>query len=163
MLPLVFLGAAAVMLLLVLLAIWQSVRAAATGVVPQSSSTHDARRATLLDEKIALLRSIKDLEFEHNVGKISDADFHDLDSKYRARAKVVLKELDSDLGPYLVRANALIDEKLASVGAAIPNAEVEVASTTSGLACASCGTSNDSDSVFCKKCGTRMHREEPVS
>lgn len=61
----------------------------------------------LEDEKNALLRALKDLEYEHQVGKIDDEDYARLDRAYRARAKDVLAELDRDLKPYLSRAESL--------------------------------------------------------
>ena len=53
------------------------------------------------------LRALKDLEYEHQVGKIDDEDYARLDRAYRARAKDVLAELDRDLKPYLSRAESL--------------------------------------------------------
>jgi hypothetical protein len=61
----------------------------------------------LEDEKNALLRALKDLEYEHEVGKIDDEDYARLERAYRARAKEVLGELDRDLRPYLSRAEEL--------------------------------------------------------
>lgn len=161
MLPLVFLSLAALTLLWVLFAVWQSVRAVTVGTSIDDGSVVDARRASLLDEKIALLRSIKDLEFEHGVGKITDADFQELDAKYRARAKSVLKELDTDLGVYRERAYAMIDERLKAAPAT--TAKANTTDVPSVLTCAGCGTSNDNDSVFCKKCGARVQSEESAS
>jgi cytochrome c-type biogenesis protein CcmH/NrfG len=46
-------------------------------------------------EKDNLLRAIKDLEFDLASGKLSDADFSEMQSKYEARAMAVLQELDA--------------------------------------------------------------------
>jgi hypothetical protein len=64
-------------------------------------------RAALLDEKNALLRALKDLEFERGVGKVSEDDFARLEASYRTRAKSVLAALDRDLGPWREKAEAL--------------------------------------------------------
>ena len=45
------------------------------------------KRHELLDEKEAVLKSLKDLEFEREVGKLSDEDFRRLESEFRTRAK----------------------------------------------------------------------------
>ncbi|QQR90494.1 MAG: hypothetical protein IPJ88_01750 [Myxococcales bacterium] len=69
-------------------------------------------RAGLLAEKQALLTGLKDLEFENEVGKISEADFAELNAQYRERAKVVLEALDKDIGPYKEKAEKLIERSL---------------------------------------------------
>jgi hypothetical protein len=49
----------------------------------------------LLAEKKALLRALKDIEFDHQMGKMSDEDAGQLQRYYRARAIEVLKALDT--------------------------------------------------------------------
>jgi cell division protein FtsB len=180
-LPLVFLTLAAVMLLLVLLAVWQSVRMITTSDIEADISSPSDDRAALLDEKNALLRSIKDLEFERGVGKIDDEDFARLDAKYRARAKDVLRLLDVDLGKWKAKAEALVAERLAKAGAETASESVSVTASVSEeladsvpevvsdsvrelssvseislLHCARCSSRNDADAAFCKKCGSAL-------
>jgi len=69
-------------------------------------------RHDLLDQKEAALRSIKDLEFEHEVGKISDDDFQKLSAETRARAKAILKQLDDDVREHRKKAEALLEKEL---------------------------------------------------
>lgn len=109
-LPVVFLVLASSALLAALVALWSSLRAAFGGG-PQPALVGAADlpdRAALEDEKKALLRAIKDLEYEHAVGKISDEDHTRLDRAYRARAKEVLALLDRDVLPFRARAEALL-------------------------------------------------------
>ena len=112
MLPIVFLTAAALMLLLALVAFWQSVRALFGRGVDEISAAIGGDRAALIDEKNALLRALKDIEFERAVGKVGEADWKRLDASYRARAKDVLAELDKDLGPWREKAEKLAQERL---------------------------------------------------
>ena len=86
MLPIVFLTAASLMLVLALFAFWQSVRALFGRGVDEVAAAVGGDRAALLDEKGALLRALKDLEFERAVGKVSEADHARLEASYRARA-----------------------------------------------------------------------------
>jgi hypothetical protein len=112
-------------LLLALVALWSSLRrafAAASGEVEAiSESAELPDRAALLDEKKSLLRAIKDLEYEHAVGKISPEDFQRLDLAYRVRAKEVLALLEQDLAPYRSRAEDLV-ARYVGVTASDPNA-----------------------------------------
>jgi hypothetical protein len=66
------------------------------------------KRHELLDEKEAALKSLKDLEFEHEVGKLSDEDFRRLQAEFRARAKHVLRELDDDLREHRAQAEQVL-------------------------------------------------------
>src|SRR5215471_10582608 len=51
-------------------------------------------RAALEREKTLVLRSIKDLEFDHAMGKVSDKDFADMTARLRLRAAGLLRQLD---------------------------------------------------------------------
>ena len=88
----------------VLVSLWQSIRFASADTASELSDVTTQERAALLDEKNAVLRAIKDLEFERAVGKLSDEDFARLDAKYRSRAKHLLAALDADLGTWRARA-----------------------------------------------------------
>ena len=51
-------------------------------------------RAELEREKRALLKAIKEAEFDHAMGKLSKRDADEMIATYRARAIEVIKELD---------------------------------------------------------------------
>src|SRR5688572_15538 len=51
------------------------------------------------EQKRAVLRALKDLEYERAVGKISDEDYGTLAEHYRSEAKRLLRSVDKDLGP----------------------------------------------------------------
>ncbi len=50
--------------------------------------------AELLGRKDALLRAIKELEFDHQVGKVDDETFQRLDQELRRQALVLLKRIE---------------------------------------------------------------------
>lgn len=163
--PWLLLVAAAVSLLGALYAIWRSLTAAfgagtvALGATELAGS--DRRRALLL-EKDALLRSLKDLEFERDAGKIGDEDFGRIERKLRARAKQVLVLLDEEAAPFRAEAEALLAKHLAE-GPGEPSAPSP--RDERAPSCAACGTANDPDAAFCKKCGAKLERaaaEEPT-
>ncbi|MCG8423098.1 MAG: hypothetical protein MJE77_34785 [Proteobacteria bacterium] len=53
-------------------------------------------RDELLREKRSLLKAIKEIEFDHQMGKMSDKDAQEIASLYRARAIAVIKALEQD-------------------------------------------------------------------
>lgn len=112
--PALFLVVTGAALVLALAALFRSLRAAFGGEPGWwLDSTFDEPDPTaLVEEKRALLRAIKDLEYERAMGKISEADYQRLDAAYRARAKQVLAELDRDRKPFEREAERLIADRL---------------------------------------------------
>jgi hypothetical protein len=118
-LPVLFMVLAAGALLVAISFVWASLRALFGGErerwVTQSPAVR--RRGELLDEKESVLRSLKDLEFERDAGKISDEDYRRLEAEFRVRARRILKELDDDLREHRQQASELIRRELAKVDA----------------------------------------------
>jgi hypothetical protein len=125
-------------------------------------------RAALEREKNLLLRSIKELEFDHAMGKVSDSDFEEMTARLRSRAVRLIKQLDSTDSGY----RELIERELASRlgrAASTPGPKIEAPGQPNGAAepeaaaqdlgpgtCATCRTENDADARFCKQCGTKL-------
>lgn len=127
-------------------------------------------RAALEREKTLVLRSIKDLEFDHAMGKIAEKDFVEMGARLRARAARLLRQLDSG-ADYREQIEKEIARRVGAgpegpayeknVGRVVKPAaasKAPVGDTTSGgaaRACA-CGVTNDPDARFCKGCGTKL-------
>lgn len=165
-------------LITVIALFWASVRTL-VGEAPLSGADAYALGAPRAEEeqKRAVLRALKDLEFERSVGKISEEDYQALVAKYRSEAKRLLRVLDEDAQPHRARVEALIERRLQKEGVAAepegddeakaePTAKKNEAKAPEGkkgkpgkVACIKCGTKNDVDAVFCKKCGARQGPE----
>ena len=113
-------------------------------------------RAALEREKTLVLRSIKELEFDHAMGKVSEKDFADMGGRLRARATRLMRQLDAGSGY-----RSEIEKEITRRIGAAPAGSLEQARGGSTQqdppyvagTCASCGTSNDTDARFCKHCG----------
>src|SRR5215208_4085869 len=55
-------------------------------------------RAALEREKTLVLRSIKELEFDRGMGKVSEKDFTEMSGRLRARAARIIRQLDAGAG-----------------------------------------------------------------
>jgi ribosomal protein L40E len=108
-------------------------------------------RAALEREKALVLRSIKELEFDFAMGKVSQADFDEMGGRLRRRAMGLIQQLDANSG-YRERIERDID---ALVTAPAPPASPHEQHARTGI-CAGCGTHNDTDARFCKQCGTSL-------
>jgi hypothetical protein len=49
----------------------------------------------LLNRKAVVYSNMKDLEFEHKMGRLGDADFHRLEAGFKSEASILLEKLDS--------------------------------------------------------------------
>ena len=105
-------------------------------------------RAALEREKALVLRSIKELEFDFAMGKVSQADFDEMGGRLRRRAMGLIVQLDASTGY-----REQIEREVAAQ--VTTPATAPEPSTRTGI-CPDCGTHNDFDARFCKQCGTSL-------
>jgi ribosomal protein L40E len=108
------------------------------GDEPSRRPLDDRAREILEREKALVLRSIKELEFDRSMKKVSDADFADMSGRLRARALTLMQEL----------------ERQPEIRPEAP--AVAARREALGPYCDQCGTKNDRDAKFCKKCGHKI-------
>lgn len=113
-LPSAFIVLSAGGLLFAISFLWATIRTLLGGAHEAHVSESPAlrRRHELIDEKEAAIKGLKDLEFEREVGKLSDEDFKRLERELRGRAKQVIKQLDDDLREHKGKAQALLEREL---------------------------------------------------
>jgi hypothetical protein len=122
-------------------------------------------RAALEREKLLTLRSIKELEFDRAMGRLSEEDFTDMAGRLRLRAAGLIKQLDSG-GGYRDQ----IEQDLAKRLGTQPDADARLKASRSDdsadrsasvsgerdRVCDACQTTNDHDAKFCKSCGAKL-------
>ena len=106
-------------------------------------------RAALERDKALVLRAIRELEFDRAMKKVSDKDFAEMNTRLRARAAGILKQLDRGTG-YRDEIERELARRLGTSASAPAAAKPRPVTT-----CA-CGTSNDPDARFCKTCGNKL-------
>jgi hypothetical protein len=95
-----FLIAAAGALTLVITLMWTSVQSLTGGTaLGFEEALGMGAPSKVEEEKRAVLRALKDLEFELSVGKISPEDYAELWAKYRAQARRLIQTVDETLAP----------------------------------------------------------------
>ncbi|MGH9254160.1 MAG: zinc ribbon domain-containing protein [Vicinamibacterales bacterium] len=124
-------------------------------------------RAALEREKALVLRSIKELEFDRAMGKVSDKDFADMSTRLRVRAAGLIRQLDAgsvyreeiekDVARRAGRAVSVsgserIERRIPDPGSRVPDP------VTVATSCSSCSTANDPDARFCKHCGAALRK-----
>ena len=159
---------------------------------PPAGTLSDSMRAVLEREKMLVLRSIKDLEFDRAMGKLSQKDFEEMAGRLRARAMSLMRQLDASAG-YRELIERELQARLSSPAARAkrpgskdpgptskpiqldtPSAHVGTVSSgpvrtidvgpgssdpgrpSSDPGRCACGTQNDADAAFCKRCGNKL-------
>ena len=110
-------------------------------------------RLALEREKMLALKSIKELEFDKAMGKLSEADWHEMSARLRARAARIMRQLDAGVG-YRDQIERDLVKRLG--GDARAFAADRGAKTSAERVCAQCDTANDEDARFCKSCGQAL-------
>src|SRR3954454_6936402 len=101
-------------------------------------------RAALEREKLLTLRSIKELEFDRAMGRLSEADFADMAGRLRLRAGGLINQLDSGVG-YRDQIEKDLAKRLGSDGDARLKGSRSVDPADDGRASASGGSASVSD------------------
>ena len=134
--------------------IYRSVLPLVSRKVPTRIETVGGRTRAALDrEKTLVLRAIKELEFDHAMGKVSEDDFAAMGGKLRSRARELLRQLDVDGMTYRDLIERELLERLGLIGLESPGLQ---GAPERRPVCDSCGTSNEEDAQFCKSCGAGL-------
>jgi len=142
------------------------------------------QRERLLAERERALATLQELEFEHNIGNLSDEDYAALQAPQRRKAVAILRELDSidDDGvnapvspPPLVEDPTLdtrLEEDIARARARLaggPTDDVATPATSiptdastpaSAAVCPTCGAPHATGARFCAECGRPLGGDE---
>ena len=192
--PLVVLTLASGAFVLVIYLLWSSVQAL-TGESELSfeEAFSLGSRTAEEEQKRAVLRALKDLEYERSVGKIGDEDYHEYSTRYRAEAKRLIQGLEEHLSEGRKQVERELERRLAkpeskpeanepSVGQSAEESSPANGAVVEGVEeppenpaeepeiltqktreCVACQTKNELDARFCKACGKSMSDEESKS
>lgn len=153
---------------LVGLASLNALRPLVTGETREPEMVGGHTRVAIEREKSLVLRSIKELEFDHAMGKVAAGDYEEMVGRLRSRAVRLLEQLDKsgsgyreiierELASRMVKAGGVAPVDSTQTGQSSESQEQEtVAQDLSPGSCASCGTANDIDARFCKSCGMKL-------
>ena len=110
-------------------------------------------KAAIEREKTLVLRSIKELEFDRAMGKVSKRDFDVMKVRRRSQALALITKLDSDMPGYREAIEQELVTRLA-MDSQDDGLSRERFVQQDCLICENCGTDNDVDSKFCKHCAS---------
>ena len=119
------------------------------GLSPQM---REDREKALQQRKEDVYAAIKEMDFDLGMGKISEEDYRELKSQYKAKALEILKELDTvdggeDIDAAIEREVQKLREKKRK-GGEKPVRQINF--------CSQCGREVAPDNNFCQGCGMRL-------
>jgi len=162
-------------LLLILYPLWQQTRPEATLQIDQAGQTLAEYQARYQ----ALLTAMKDLMFDHEMGKVSTPDYEQLLAKTKLEAAQVRHQIDLlssqatdlPLDPSLDSAIETLILQTQQDGLPKNEAllkevdtEIELLKNKAGqdsLTCTNCGKTLTPDDAFCSRCGQAVTRPQP--
>lgn len=172
-----FLVLTACLLGLSLYAVWRMISALAGSEESEMETAALRRRRELVNTKDTALRVVQELEFDRDLGRISDADYMALSGPLKKEAMEAIRRVDEEQAGYRSKIEAELARRLRSEGIELPEAAAagvihsEPASAAPAepakqkkrkplkaraSSCPSCNRGLDADSVFCKFCGHRV-------
>lgn len=138
-----------------LIVLWPLVQGRLSTAQPQPEESLGSLRR----QRDSIYDSLRELDFDLQTGKMSEADYADLTERYKRRAVDLLKQLDDRQRDVLL---ALDDEIEREVAVIRKTRKAPVAAPApAGIRCRICGTGLESDDVFCRRCGTAVEKKCP--
>lgn len=110
-----------------------------------SRSASNSRARDLEDRKEAIYAAIKDMEFDYQMGKLSDEDFKALRQQYKEEAIGLLKKIDQ------------IQSKKVKAKGVYSKQKQKIKSDSKDVNfCWICGTAITDGDEFCANCGNKL-------
>ena len=133
------------------------------------ASDEEAKRdlLELLAQRDSAYQAIKEIEFDHKLGNLSDADLTDLREQYKLRALNIIRAIrereqasaNAEAAPAPGRGPggepvAVTDDAASAIERAVArHRRASSPSKSGGRACPKCGLTCDADARFCSGCG----------
>jgi ribosomal protein L32 len=140
-------------------------------VMPFLSSRQDLLRFEVLDEdlrrveelaaqKSTLLKTLRDVEFDFETGKISESDHRDLKQRYERQAVEVMRALDEIHGGrgWEQAIDAELSRRLEKISQTRQTQQQHAAEASAAdvAVCPDCSKEMEADARFCSQCGATI-------
>lgn len=115
---------------------------------------------SLVEQQEALLRTLRDLDFDYTVGKVTEEDYHPLRQTLLAEAAAIMSQLDNEQA-----AEVDLDTQIESAILARrqePQRQASVPATPTDRHCPICSRAARPGDLYCTGCGTRLSTACPT-
>jgi rRNA maturation endonuclease Nob1 len=101
------------------------------------------------------LTALKEIEFDRETGKLSQADYDLLKTKYTAAALDAMRQ-ETEAGSDDIEAIVAAKVRALRFASAATSPNPSPVRPASGATCATCGPRPEPDAIFCSSCGRRL-------
>ena len=129
-----------------------------------------SRRQLLVAEKEGILNQIRDIDFDHDTGKMPDAIHQSQRAQLMNRAAEILQQLEPTAAITPPPETSSEEDVDAVIEAAVmkmrqgkPKGRPAPAASVNGRFCPNCGQSVDAGDKFCVSCGQKLRARKAVS
>ncbi len=105
----------------------------------ETTTNGDDRAAALMSQRNSVFDAIRDLEFDHQTGKLSDQDYKQMRTRYDLKAAEVLQKMDALEAAQTKRGNGKANGKASARNA-----------------CPKCNAPVLPNDRFCPRCGNKL-------
>jgi hypothetical protein len=138
---------------------------AGAGIDDDAAMVGGRTRAALERDKGLILRAIKELEFDHAMGKVADGDFAEMRDRLRTRALRLMRQLEgADAYRQAIERDLAARLPAAALHTGAPSVSREAVEQVepalepvAGYFCTQCGANAEPDARFCRMCGRPLH------
>jgi hypothetical protein len=123
-----------------------------SGGMPGNGLPAETETDRLLDRKNIIYRNLRDLQLDYKMGRLSEADFRQLEAGYKSEAAAVLERLDE-----------LKDSEAAREPVSRPAGKLKVKARDAGrkperetMRCPACGAESPAGKQYCADCGHHL-------
>jgi hypothetical protein len=127
----------------------------------QSRDDSNTEAEELMLTRDQLFADIRELDFDHRMEKLTDADYNELLDQMKDEAATVIESLDA-LDADTSASQSHAEPTDADIEARIAAMRADMASDKDEdeISCTSCGSQNQADARFCNSCGASMTEDE---
>jgi len=102
------------------------------------------------------LTALKEIEFDKETGKLSDADYEYLKGKYTAAALDALRHEPEEVASDDIEAMVAAKVRALRSASAVTPSNASTLPSGSNPPCTTCGPRSEPDAIFCSSCGRRL-------
>lgn len=120
------------------------------------TSRKEGRRRKLLEDRETLYESIRELDFDHRMGKVEETDYRQARTRYEVQAVDLMKAIDQTNGG----AEAIedrVEQEIATLRRSRKGKRSR-GKKPAKRACPNCKTIPSASAQFCPQCGTPLNR-----
>lgn len=111
---------------------------------------------SLADQHETIFTTLRDLDFDHAVGKITDGDYTVLRQNLLAKAAAIMTQIDQEQAVAQAALDARIEAEILAVRPKLNGGQITHPLDEAGRACPTCSRAPLPGDLYCRGCGSQL-------